>query len=134
MLDKKSTSMLRMIVEASSDGESVVIEKKDFLSEIAKVSEVINEDGLVKIAEDLVLNELINVVYQDDDVICVAPLAKGRIAVNRIVNPKNKELGAIKVDVDYRKIAKYAFLGALAGGILSGVLFTLIGWIIRLWF
>lgn len=128
-MDKKSTAMLRMIVEASSDGEAVVIEKKDFLSEIGKIAEI-NEEELAQAAENLVLNELINIVYQDEEVYCVSPLAKGRIAVNRLVNPKNKDVGAIKIDIDYKAIAKYAFLGALAGGLVAGAIFAIIGWFI----
>ena len=128
-MDKKSAAMLRMIVEASQDGESVVIEKQDFLDEIGKIDEI-NEETLKKVAESLVLNELIEVVYQDDEVYCVEPLAKGRIAVNRLVNPKSKDVGAIKVEVDYKSIAKYAFLGAFIGGLLAGAVFTLIGWLI----
>jgi hypothetical protein len=63
MLDKKSYLVLEAIVNASKDGESVVLEKEEIL---AAVDHMVNEEELGYCIEELTLNEMISLKYSDD--------------------------------------------------------------------
>ncbi len=125
MLDKQTAAMLKLILEASPDGESIVIEKKDLLEKIGQSVEI-DPDALKEAAERLSIAGFINIVYQDDEVYGIASLAKGRAAAEKLVNAKNPELDIFKPDfgspISLNKIFQYAFMGALAGGIIAGAI------------
>jgi len=125
MLDKQTAAMLKLILEASPDGESIVIEKKDLLEKIGQSVEI-DPDALKEAAERLSIAGFINIVYQDDEVYGIASLAKGRAAAEKLVNAKKPELDIFKPDfgspISLNKIFQYAFMGALAGGIIAGAI------------
>ena len=129
MLDKQTAAMLKLILEASPDGESVVIEKKDILEKIGQ-SVDIDADALKEAAERLALAGFINIVYQDDEVYGIASLAKGRAAAEKIVNAKKPELDIFKPEfsspINLNKVFQYAFMGALTGGIIAGAIFSIL--------
>lgn len=129
MLDKQSTAMLKLIVEASPDGESVAIEKKDFLHKISKSVEI-DEDALKEAGERLSIAGLINIIYQDEETYVVASLTKGRVAAEKISSSKKADLGTLTTDfsapINLKKVFEYAFMGAFIGGILAGVIFGIL--------
>lgn len=129
MLDKISTLMLKIIVEASPDGESVIIEQSDLL---AKVRELVDADReeLKEASERLAAGGLINIVYQDDEALGVASLTKGRAAAERISISKKADLVTIKSEsgtqIDTNKIFQFAFMGALIGSIIGSAIIAII--------
>ncbi len=129
MLDKQTAAVLKLILEASPDGESVVIEKQDFLDKIDS-SLAIDKDVLKEATERLALAGFVNVVYQDDDVYGVASLAKGRAIAEKIINAKKPELDIFKPEfsspINLNKVFQYAFMGALIGGIIAGAIFSIL--------
>ncbi len=129
MLDKQSAAMLKLIVEASPDGESIVIEKKDFLQRISESIEI-DEDALKEAGERLVIAGFINIIYQDEEVYGIASLAKGRVAAEKISSSKKADLVTFNTDfgipINLKKVFEYAFMGAFIGGILAGVIFGIL--------
>jgi hypothetical protein len=129
MPDKISAALLKLIVEASPDGESIVIDKKDLLDKIREIAET-DEEGLAEAAERLYAGGFINIVYQDEEALGVAPLPKGKVAAGKISISKKADVVSIQSElgpqINTKKIFQYAFMGALAGGIISGALLAIL--------
>lgn len=123
MLDKKAYSILKVIVNSSLDGDSVVLEKEELLN---GVDNTIDEEELAFSIEDLELNEMIAVKYKDANLYVLTPLAKGRVAAEKKVRvSKLGELVRQEVEADkfdYKKIAYVAGLWSFLGGMFAATI------------
>ncbi|MFW5780700.1 MAG: hypothetical protein ACOCWI_04545 [Bacillota bacterium] len=123
MLDKKSYAVLEFIVNSSTDGDSIVLEKDEILSGIDNACD---EEELSYCIEDLALNEMISIKYTDDNLYVVAPLPKGRVAAEKKV--RVAKMGEIvrrscdEISIDYKKIAWVAGLSAFFGGFFAAAI------------
>jgi len=122
---------LSIVIHYSPDGEMVVIDKAEFLAAMPEKLGVTAAE-LAEIVKVMSLNELVSVKYIDDEVYCLASLPKGKIAEARELNPKNSQLGEIKVSVDYKRIGVYSFIGALIGGFITGIITVILFWVLSL--
>jgi hypothetical protein len=123
MLDKKSYLVLEAIVNASKDGESVVLEKEEIL---AAVDHMVNEEELGYCIEELTLNEMISLKYSDDNLYVVTPMAKGRVAAEKQV--RISQMGELirkpltEDKFDYKRISFVAGFWAFLGGLFAAAI------------
>ncbi len=127
MLDKKAYSVLEFVVNSSDGGESVVLEKQEILDAL---DDTINEEDLEYCIEDLALNEMLGVKYQDSNLYVLMPLPKGRVAAEKKVRTSKLEQ-VIRTEISAEKFS-YKKVGAIAGfwAFLGGMLATAIGFIV----
>lgn len=123
MLDRKSYLILEAIVNASKDGESVVLEKEELLT---AVDHIVDEEELGYCIEELTLNEMISLKYSDDNLYVVTPLSKGRVAAEKQV--RIAQLGELtrkpiaEDKFDYKRISIVAGVWAFLGGMFAAAI------------
>lgn len=119
IMNKKALAVLAAINNTSKDGEAVIIEKDELICAIPH--NLRSEEGEINdILKDLTLTGLIKLKYQDGDTYCVTPLPKGKLIVE---SEKDEDLDtSITVKIDYKRIAKIAFLFSFLGSLLAGLI------------
>lgn len=115
MLDERTLALLDIInLECQNDGYKVIL-IDDILLSMPKYFNI-DKQEFFECIKLLINHEYISVKYQDEQEICVCPLAKGRLeAENRL----DKEIEKSQCE---KKYFIYAFLGALTGSVINFVL------------
>lgn len=80
MLDKRAFKILYIILGMTTEGDSVVVEKSEILSQYGEELDLLDLDSVI---ETLALNDMISILYSDDKLYCITPRAKGRIAYEK---------------------------------------------------
>ena len=119
MLDHKTDALLDKInLHCQNSGYKVFL-IEDLLSFMPSAFEL-DENALLDCIETLKNHQYISVKYQDDIEICLMPLIKGKIeSENRI----DQEIEKMKSQKQYFLAS---FLGAIAGGVIIGIIFIII--------
>lgn len=127
MLDKRAEAVLKHIVEEAEDDGSVVLDKRELID--AAGGEM-SEGALGTLIEELDVAELIRLKYGDKESYCLSVLPKGRVAVAE-TDKKYKNIGNVKVDINYKRVGIIAFLGSLVGAFVGGGIVVAIAWILE---
>ncbi len=119
MLDHRTDALLDKInLHCQNSGYKVFL-IEDLLSIMPSAFEL-DEKALLDCLETLKNHQYISVKYQDDIEICLMPLIKGKVeSENRL----DQEIEKMKSQKQYFLAS---FLGAMAGGVIIGIIFTII--------
>lgn len=128
-MDKKAFSLLMYISNGSKEGEFVVFEKEELIACIPEFNGSTKEefDSTVKYLE---LKKYIEIKISDSNNLCVKPTSDGIIFAEIENKHANKTPSALaqdlSVQISYKKIFIFSFLGALLGGLIASVVFIII--------
>jgi len=113
-------SMLSILNEKCADSSFYVLEYGDFADD-----KRVRLDRAEMLKQILYLRDrgFIKISYASEDEYCIAVQPKGRI--NDMVDEQ------VQTVVNYKLMAKYAFLGGLIGGGVVGIIMTIILLILR---
>lgn len=124
MLDKRSLKLLDIINgECKGDGYKIFafLDLSLMMPDELKLSAEEIKSSILTLKE----REYISVKYADEEEVCVCPLPKGRLIFeNRLDEEIEKQESA-------RKYFLYSSVGALVGGVLSGVITFIIFFALR---
>lgn len=79
-MDNMSFRVLDIVMNMAAEGEFTVIDKNDILTQLGEYIEVEELDGIM---ENLELHDMIASKYTDENVYCIAPRPKGRLAFEK---------------------------------------------------
>ncbi len=79
-MDSMSFRVLDIVIGMTAEGEFTVIDKNDILTQLGEYIEV---EELDSIMENLELHDMIASKYTDENVYCIAPRPKGRLAYEK---------------------------------------------------
>ena len=119
MLDKRTTHFLFIIAKICDDGSYKIIEKTELQKEM-RVTDFSELNQMVRYLQD---NEMIDVKYSDELVICLTVLPKGRATVE---GTRIKARSLVKIDYKTLLIvAGVCFLASLFGSMIGALLASL---------
>jgi len=99
MLDKTAYKILEIIVSMTGDEVNLAVNKSDILS---LLGEELSPEEFDKIMEALAVNDMVTVLYNDVDYICVAVRPKGKLIAEKNKRAEEQALAAAEAE---RKIA-----------------------------
>ncbi len=119
MLDYRTSALLDIINKNCLNGGYKVFLLKDLISAMPSAFEI-DEQGLLECLDTLKNHEYISVKYQDDIEICLLALTKAKI------ESENKLEQEIEKMERQKQYFSASFLGAVAGGVITGILTIII--------
>ncbi len=79
-MDNMSFRVLDIVIRMAAEGEFTVIDKNDIMTQLGEYLEV---EELDSIMENLELHDMIAMKYSDENVYCIAPRPRGRLAFEK---------------------------------------------------
>lgn len=133
MLEKNAFKILGVIASMAVEGENLVVEKREIISQISVDMTIEELDNNI---EALEVNDMIAIRYSDANLYCVALRPKGRL-----VSEKNRQ-SAVIADVaeeqfeqlpapvvnnfDYKKISLICAVSSFIGGFVAAIIAFLV--------
>ncbi|MEG1499611.1 MAG: hypothetical protein RR400_00860 [Clostridia bacterium] len=119
MIDKRSQTLLNYINKECAEGSYKTLEICDIIGCFDKKLKV-DKDLVFQVLTNLEINEFVDVKYHDNNVVCLAPLPKGRFEFERF--NENKQIKASSKQAKNNQIVLIffsAFLGAFLGCLVA---------------
>ena len=124
MLDKRSMALLKIINEECVNSGYKIFSVEQLINSLP--SELgVDENVFLICIKNLFDRQYISVKYQDENEICLVPLAKGRVVFENIID-EEIERNSIK-----KKYFAFSFCGGIVGSILGGVIVAIIKAVIK---
>lgn len=124
MLDKRSMALLKIINEECINSGYKIFSVEQLINSLP--SELgVDENVFLICIKNLFDREYISVKYQDENEICLVPLAKGRLVFENAIE-EEIEINSIK-----KKYFAVAFCGGTFGSILGGLIVAIIKAVVK---